>query len=142
MRRAKPERIQSRRPGSEEEEVQAGKARRRLEPEVGQETGVRVERAGRGGAQQLHTQTWPGKPASSRALGREELAQQIRRLQAAQRSRLEDVTGRYSKEEELVSCGICDQMDPPAEVVDKTDQTIEWIVDRMRLSPVVPQALH
>ena len=27
----------------------------------------------------------------------------------------------------MVSCGICDQMDPPAEVVDKTDQTIEWV---------------
>ena len=40
---------------------------------------------------------------------------------------VEDVTGKYGEEEELVSCGICDQIDPPHEDLPLDKVEVEWV---------------
>merc|ERR1711974_440848 len=63
-------------------------------------------------------QKWPGKRASRRAVEKSKLFHSPRKPQQPlynTSSKIEDVTGKYSKEEELVSCGICEMMDPPGD---------------------------
>ena len=42
---------------------------------------------------------------------------------------IEDVTGKYGKEEELVTCGICELLDPPVdpEYPVPSTETTEWV---------------
>ena len=41
------------------------------------------------------------------------------------------MTGKYGKEEELVTCGICQLLDPPVDpeypVLASTEETTEWV---------------
>lgn len=37
------------------------------------------------------------------------------------------MTGKYGEEEELVSCGICDQIDPPHEDLSLDEVEVEWV---------------
>lgn len=77
-------------------------------------------------------QKWSGKRASKRAVEKSKLFHSPRK--AGQplyntSSKIEDVTGKYSKEEELVSCGICELMDPPVDPDNpkSTAETTEWV---------------
>jgi hypothetical protein len=42
---------------------------------------------------------------------------------------IEDVTGKYGKEEELVTCGICELLDPPVDPAYPvpSTETTEWV---------------
>ena len=77
-------------------------------------------------------QKWPGKRASQRAVERSKLFHSPRKVQQPlynTSSKIEDVTGKYSKEEELVSCGICELMDPPVDPdnPNSSAETTEWV---------------
>jgi len=77
-------------------------------------------------------QKWPGKRASRRAVEKSKLFHSPRKPQQPlynTSSKIEDVTGKYSKEEELVSCGICEMMDPPVDPdnPNSTAETTEWV---------------
>ena len=75
---------------------------------------------------------WSGKRASRRAVEKSKLYHSPRKPQQPlyiTSSKIEDVTGKYSKEEELVSCGICELMDPPVDPdnPNSTAETTEWV---------------
>merc|ERR1719471_2098203 len=76
-------------------------------------------------------QRWTGKKASKRAIERSKIFQSARKQQPLYNtsSKIEDVTGRYSKEEELVTCGICEMLDPPVDPDNphSTAETTEWV---------------
>ena len=77
-------------------------------------------------------QKWSGKRASKRAVEKSKLFHSPRKPQQPlynTSSKIEDVTGKYSKEEEMVSCGICELMDPPVDPdnPNSTAQTTEWV---------------
>ena len=76
-----------------------------------------------------HIQKWTGKKASKRALDRSKLLMSGRKLYSF--PKIEDVTGKYSKEEELVTCGICELLDPPVDPknpqVAEVAETTEWV---------------
>jgi len=77
-------------------------------------------------------QKWAGKRASRRAVENSNLYHSPRKPQLPlynTSSKIEDVTGKYSKEEELVSCGICELMDPPVDPdnPNSTADTTEWV---------------
>jgi len=77
-------------------------------------------------------QKWPGKRASKRAVEKSKLFHSPRKQQQPlynTSSKIEDVTGKYSKEEELVSCGICELMDPPVDPdnPNSSAETTEWV---------------
>ena len=76
-----------------------------------------------------HIQKWDGKKASKRALDRSKLLMSGRKLYSF--PKIEDVTGKYSKEEELVTCGICELLDPPVDPrnpqVPEVAETTEWV---------------
>ena len=72
--------------------------------------------------------TWRGKTPNQRAYDRSAMLQNTVRSRPNVSAKIEDVTGRYSKEEELAKCGICEMMDPP---IDPDAGTVtaetEWI---------------
>ena len=77
-------------------------------------------------------QKWSGKGASKRAVEKSKLFHSPRKPQQPlynTSSKIEDVTGKYSKEEEMVSCGICELMDPPVDPdnPNSTAETTEWV---------------
>merc|ERR1711963_227874 len=72
-------------------------------------------------------QKWTGKRASKKAFDRSKMIQTGKKLFTS--SKIEDVTGKYSKEEELVTCGICELLDPPVDPDNPqtTAETTEWV---------------
>ena len=76
-------------------------------------------------------QRWPGKKVSRRALEKSKIFHSAKKPQPLYNtsSKIEDVTGKYSKEEELVTCGICELLDPPADPANphSTADTTEWV---------------
>ena len=76
-------------------------------------------------------QRWPGKKASKKAVERSRIFNSARKQQPLYNtsSKIEDVTGKYSKEEELVTCGICELLDPPVDPDNphSTAATTEWV---------------
>ena len=76
-------------------------------------------------------QRWSGKKASKRAIEKSKIFQSTRKQQPLYNtsSKIEDVTGRYSKEEELVTCGICEMLDPPVDPDNphSSADTTEWV---------------
>ena len=72
-----------------------------------------------------HIQKWAGKKASRRAVDRSKLLITGKQRLAAS-PKIEDVTGKYSKEEELVTCGICEMLDPPVDQ-ENPQETTEWV---------------
>ncbi|XP_023323799.1 transcription initiation factor TFIID subunit 3 [Eurytemora carolleeae] len=73
----------------------------------------------------LPSHAWSGKKASTKAYAREDMRERIKRPFTS--SKIEDVTGKYGEEEELVSCGICDQIDPPHEDLSLDEVEVEWV---------------
>ena len=73
------------------------------------------------------TQKWAGKRASTKAIDRSKLLLSGKKLFTS--PKIEDVTGKYSKEEELVTCGICHLLDPPVDpsVPQSSVETTEWV---------------
>ena len=73
------------------------------------------------------TQKWAGKRASTKAIDRSKLLLSGKKLFTS--PKIEDVTGKYSKEEELVTCGICHLLDPPVDpsVPQSSAETTEWV---------------
>jgi hypothetical protein len=71
--------------------------------------------------------TWRGKKANGRAYDRSKMFQNTIRERPNVSAKIEDVTGRYSKEEELAKCGICEMMDPPAEGGGQLEREVEWV---------------
>ena len=72
--------------------------------------------------------TWRGKPANSRAYDRTKMSQNTQRSRQGVSAKIEDVTGRYSKEEELAACGICEMLDPPIDPDNlNPEETTEWV---------------
>ena len=71
-----------------------------------------------------HVQKWRGKKASRRAFDRSKLLMSGKKLYSF--PKIEDVTGKYSKEEELVTCGICELLDPPVDP-GNPQETTEWV---------------
>jgi len=69
--------------------------------------------------------SWKGKKASKRASERPDMRQRVKRPFTS--SKIEDVTGKYGAEEELVSCGICFMMDPPVEDSGPIETEVEWV---------------
>lgn len=77
--------------------------------------------------QQAPQQSWKGKVASKKAYDRSAMRQNVKMPFTS--SKIEDVTGKYGKEEELVTCGICQLLDPPVDPkypVPSTETT-EWV---------------
>lgn len=77
--------------------------------------------------QQAQQQSWKGKTASKKAYDRSAMRQNVKMPFTS--SKIEDVTGKYGKEEELVTCGICQLLDPPVDPkypVPSTETT-EWV---------------
>ena len=74
-----------------------------------------------------HMQKWAGKKASRKALDRSKLLMAGKKLYSF--PKIEDVTGKYSKEEELVTCGICELLDPPVDPgnTQVAGETTEWV---------------
>ena len=72
--------------------------------------------------------TWRGKASNSRAYDRTKMAQNTQRSRQGVSAKIEDVTGRYSKEEELAACGICEMLDPPIDPDNMNpEETTEWV---------------
>ena len=72
--------------------------------------------------------TWKGKTANSRAYDRTKMSQNTQRSRQGVSAKIEDVTGRYSKEEELAACGICEMLDPPIDPDNlNPEETTEWV---------------
>lgn len=73
------------------------------------------------------THTWKGKKASKKAYDRSKMCQKVKKPFSS--SKIEDVTGRYSLEEELVTCGICELLDPPVDPNNPhfAEETTEWV---------------
>jgi len=73
------------------------------------------------------THSWKGKKASKKAYDRSKMCQKIKKPFTS--SKIEDVTGRYSLEEELVTCGICELLDPPVDPKNPLSavETTEWV---------------
>ena len=72
--------------------------------------------------------TWRGKTANSRAYDRTKMSQNTQRSRQGVSAKIEDVTGRYSKEEELAACGICEMLDPPIDPDNlNPEETTEWV---------------
>ena len=73
------------------------------------------------------THSWKGKKASKKAYDRSKMCQKVKRPFTS--SKIEDVTGRYSQEEELVTCGICELLDPPVDPNNPLSaiETTEWV---------------
>ena len=76
-------------------------------------------------APEVPSLSWRGKKASGRAYDRTEMRARIKRPFTS--AKIEDVTGKYGKEEELVVCGICDQLDPPPEHSSPEETEVEWV---------------
>merc|ERR1712126_280191 len=72
-------------------------------------------------------QTWSGKRASRKAFDRSKMLLSGKKLFTS--SKIEDVTGKYGVEEELVTCAICNLMDPPVdpENPQSSAETTEWV---------------
>ena len=72
-------------------------------------------------------QTWSGKKASRKAFDRSKMLLSGKKLFTS--PKIEDVTGKYGVEEELVTCAICNLMDPPVdpENPSSTAETTEWV---------------
>ena len=70
---------------------------------------------------------WSGKRASKKAFDRSRMLLTGKKLFTS--PKIEDVTGKYGVEEELVTCGICDMMDPPVDTANtpSLDSTTEWV---------------
>ena len=76
----------------------------------------------------VHQHTWRGKMANSRAYDRTKMSQNTQRSRQGVSAKIEDVTGRYSKEEELAACGICEMLDPPIDPDNlNPEETTEWV---------------
>jgi len=75
----------------------------------------------------LTTQSWKGKMPNKKAYERSKMQQKLKKSLTS--SKIEDVTGRYSQEEELVTCGICELLDPPADPNNplSIEETTEWV---------------
>ena len=73
------------------------------------------------------THSWKGKKASKKAYDRSKMCQKVKKPFTS--SKIEDVTGRYSQEEELVTCGICELLDPPVDPNNphSAEETTEWV---------------
>merc|ERR1712181_141013 len=72
--------------------------------------------------------TWQGKAANSRAYDRTRQSQNTQRSRQGVSAKIEDVTGRYSKEEELAACGICEILAPPIDPENlNPEETTEWV---------------
>ena len=72
--------------------------------------------------------TWRGKTSNSRAYDRTKMAQNTQRSRQGVSAKIEDVTGRYSKGEELAACGICEMLDPPIDPDNlNPEETTEWV---------------
>ena len=73
------------------------------------------------------THCWKGKKANKKAYDRSKMCQKLKK--PFTNSKIEDVTGRYSQEEELVTCGICELLDPPVDPDNphSTEATTEWV---------------
>ena len=70
---------------------------------------------------------WSGKKASKKAFDRSKLLLTDKKLFTS--PKIEDVTGKYGKEEELVTCGLCDCLDPPVDPGNphSSAETTEWV---------------
>jgi len=73
------------------------------------------------------THSWKGKKASKKAYDRSKMCQKVKKPFTS--SKIEDVTGRYGQEEELVTCGICELLDPPVDPHNphSAEETTEWV---------------
>lgn len=87
------------------------------------EQGPPVKEERRGGAEV----SWKGKKANSAAYDRSAMLQHTSRRRPNVSAKIEDVTGRYSKEEELAACGICEMLDPPADPTAEVEVEVEWV---------------
>ena len=76
--------------------------------------------------QKVKQHQWRGKTPNTRAYDRSKMLQNTVRSRPNVSAKIEDVTGRYSKEEELAACGICEMLDPPIDP-ENPEETTEWV---------------